>query len=98
MDNYVALQDFFDKFPEFKKNPFFVTGESYGGVYVPTLSYRILQGNATINMKVFVKPYSSIPVDSLYFYHVFCIASFFSLPFNSVLVWLVLLVFHDVYF
>ena len=52
MDNYVALLDFFDKFPQFKKNPFFVTGESYGGVYVPTLSYRILQGNSTINMKV----------------------------------------------
>jgi cathepsin A (carboxypeptidase C) len=52
MDNYVALLDFFSKFPEFKSNPFFVTGESYGGVYVPTLSYRILQGNSTINMKV----------------------------------------------
>ena len=52
MDNYVALLDFFDKFPQFKANAFFVTGESYGGVYVPTLSYRILQGNSSINMKV----------------------------------------------
>ena len=52
MDNYVALLDFFNKFPDFKTNPFFVTGESYGGVYVPTLSYRILQGNSTINMQV----------------------------------------------
>ncbi|XP_028409969.1 lysosomal protective protein-like [Dendronephthya gigantea] len=53
MDNYVALLAFFVKFPQFKNNPFFVTGESYGGVYVPTLSYRILQGNSTINMKGF---------------------------------------------
>ncbi|XP_033113380.1 lysosomal protective protein-like [Anneissia japonica] len=53
MDNYLALQDFFTKFPQFSKNPFFVTGESYGGVYVPTLSMRILEGNATINMQGF---------------------------------------------
>lgn len=53
MDNYVALQDFFLKFPQFRKNAFYVTGESYGGVYVPTLSLRILEGNATINMKGF---------------------------------------------
>ena len=52
MDNYLALLDFFNKFPQLKTNPFFVTGESYGGVYVPTLSSRILKGNSTINMKV----------------------------------------------
>lgn len=52
MDNFVALLDFFEKFPQFKTNPFYVTGESYGGIYVPTLSLRILEGNSTINMKV----------------------------------------------
>ncbi|XP_072169182.1 lysosomal protective protein-like [Diadema setosum] len=53
MDNYLALQSFFKKFPEYASNEFYVTGESYGGIYVPTLSLRILQGNATINMKGF---------------------------------------------
>jgi cathepsin A (carboxypeptidase C) len=45
-DNYHALLDFFGKFPELQGRPFFVTGESYGGVYVPTLAQRIIKGNA----------------------------------------------------
>ncbi|CAL1262369.1 unnamed protein product [Larinioides sclopetarius] len=52
-DNYVALQNFFEKFPEFKKNDFYITGESYGGIYVPTLSVRVLTGPANINFKGF---------------------------------------------
>jgi len=47
LDNYNALQDFFTtKFPEWQNKDFFVTGESYGGVYVPTLVKRIQDGNA----------------------------------------------------
>uniref|UniRef100_F6Y403 Carboxypeptidase n=1 Tax=Ciona intestinalis TaxID=7719 RepID=F6Y403_CIOIN len=49
--NYNALVDFFKKFPEFVKNPFFVSGESYGGIYLPTLSVRIMQGSFHINFK-----------------------------------------------
>jgi serine carboxypeptidase-like clade 1 len=38
-----ALQDFFaNKFPELAKNEFFITGESYAGVYIPTLSKELL--------------------------------------------------------
>ncbi|GFV17667.1 serine carboxypeptidase ctsa-4.1 [Trichonephila clavipes] len=51
-DNYEALLHFFEKFPQFKKNEFYVTGESYGGIYVPTLSVQILKGPANINFKV----------------------------------------------
>uniref|UniRef100_A0A2P2HX72 Carboxypeptidase n=1 Tax=Hirondellea gigas TaxID=1518452 RepID=A0A2P2HX72_9CRUS len=53
--NYNALQSFFAKFPAFRTSPFFVTGESYGGIYVPTLSVRIVQNNANypINFKGF---------------------------------------------
>lgn len=61
MGNYLALQSFFKKFPEYASNEFYVTGESYGGIYVPTLSLRILQGNATINMKVRRGVYISNP-------------------------------------
>lgn len=49
-DNYLALQDFFSKFPEYKKNDFYVTGESYGGIYVPTLS-SLLVDDKSINFK-----------------------------------------------
>jgi len=45
-DNLAALEQFFLKFPEFKSNPFYVSGESYGGVYVPTLSQKIYQAGA----------------------------------------------------
>jgi cathepsin A (carboxypeptidase C) len=50
--NRAAIQDFFaTKFPEFRSNSFFITGESYAGVYVPTLTQEILLHAPEINMK-----------------------------------------------
>lgn len=45
-----ALQNFFVKFPEFKQNKFFITGESYAGVYIPTLTNEILEHAPEIKM------------------------------------------------
>ena len=38
-DALAALYSFYDKFPEFKTNKLFVSGESYAGIYVPYLSW-----------------------------------------------------------
>ncbi|VDK56630.1 unnamed protein product [Cylicostephanus goldi] len=37
-DNYLAIIDWFKKFPDRRSNDFYVAGESYGGTYVPMLS------------------------------------------------------------
>uniref|UniRef100_A0A0M3JFQ3 Carboxypeptidase n=1 Tax=Anisakis simplex TaxID=6269 RepID=A0A0M3JFQ3_ANISI len=43
VDNADALKVFFDRFPEFKHREFFITGESYAGVYVPTLAAELIR-------------------------------------------------------
>ena len=45
-NTYGFLLSFFAAYPEFAKNEFFITGESYAGIYVPTLAYRVYEGNA----------------------------------------------------
>ena len=43
-DNFLAVEKFFELFPEYRKNDFYLTGESYAGVYVPMLAQKILGG------------------------------------------------------
>ncbi|XP_054158424.1 lysosomal protective protein-like [Oppia nitens] len=50
-DNRLALVEFFKKYPNLQKNPFYITGESYGGVYVPMLAKEIFQTKTDINLK-----------------------------------------------
>jgi len=54
-DVYNALTQFFTLFPELKRNDFFVTGESYGGKYVPAVSYTIHKMNPKTTMKINLK-------------------------------------------
>ncbi len=48
-DNLAAVESFYKKFPELKPNGLVITGESYAGVYVPTLAEAITWavGNGT---------------------------------------------------
>ncbi|XP_042423826.1 serine carboxypeptidase II-3-like [Zingiber officinale] len=62
IDALVFLVNWFERFPEYKRRDFFITGESYAGHYVPQLAHAILHhkdhlinlkgiaiGNAVIN-------------------------------------------------
>ena len=51
IDNHAAIKFFLEGFPEFARNEFYISGESYGGIYVPTLSVRIVD-DSTFNFKV----------------------------------------------
>ncbi|XP_044467200.1 serine carboxypeptidase-like 20 [Mangifera indica] len=43
-DTHTFLLKWFELYPEFLDNPFFISGESYAGVYVPTLAYEVVKG------------------------------------------------------
>ena len=47
-DNLQALLSFFKKFPEQKNKDFYISGESYAGIYVPTLAYKVLEHNKNV--------------------------------------------------
>uniref|UniRef100_A0A8R1DZS5 Carboxypeptidase n=1 Tax=Caenorhabditis japonica TaxID=281687 RepID=A0A8R1DZS5_CAEJA len=56
VQNGLAIKTFFEKkFPQYASNEFFVTGESYGGVYCPTLTLNLIQqidaGKLKLNFK-----------------------------------------------
>lgn len=54
-DLYSAVLQFLTLFPELRPNPFYVTGESYAGKYVPALAYTIHTENPTADLKVNLK-------------------------------------------
>uniref|UniRef100_A0A2P2J018 Carboxypeptidase n=1 Tax=Rhizophora mucronata TaxID=61149 RepID=A0A2P2J018_RHIMU len=50
-DNLAFLERWFKKFPEYRGRDFFITGESYGGHYVPQLAQLIVQSGLKFNLK-----------------------------------------------
>lgn len=48
--NSVYLESFFRRFPKFKDNDYYITGESYAGVYVPTLVRHILDHSKEVDL------------------------------------------------
>lgn len=52
VDNYETIKAFFAKFTELKDNDFYISGESYAGVYVPYLAHQIAIVNKDTNIKL----------------------------------------------
>ncbi|KAK6926716.1 Peptidase S10, serine carboxypeptidase [Dillenia turbinata] len=57
-DLYDFIQAFFAEHPQYAKNDFYITGESYAGHYIPAFASRVHQGNKenkgiNINLKGF---------------------------------------------
>ncbi|KAG9131132.1 hypothetical protein Leryth_027066 [Lithospermum erythrorhizon] len=50
-DNILFLEKWLNKFPEYRNNDFYLTGESYGGHYVPQLADYIIKSEMKINLK-----------------------------------------------
>lgn len=48
--NHIALKSFFKKFPQYNQRPLYLTGESYGGVYLPTLA-SLVDDDSSMNLK-----------------------------------------------
>eukprot|EP01120_Amphizonella_sp_Union-15-10_P000177 TRINITY_DN10214_c0_g1_i1.p1 TRINITY_DN10214_c0_g1~~TRINITY_DN10214_c0_g1_i1.p1 ORF type:complete len:464 (-),score=75.41 TRINITY_DN10214_c0_g1_i1:73-1464(-) len=71
-DSYQFLLGFFSRFPSFVGRDFWITGESYGGHYVPELARTIIEKNAKnnqplINLKGFMvgNAWTYMPIDNL---------------------------------
>lgn len=43
--NLLALQGFYEDFPEYKTNDLYISGESYGGIYVPYMAHWVNKWN-----------------------------------------------------
>lgn len=72
VDNYQLIQAFMARFPEYSENAMYISSESYGGHYMPTLAKTIVDENAAgVNPKLnfkgfavgnpFTTVYSGIP-------------------------------------
>ena len=52
LDNLAAVEKFYELFPEYRSNEFYISGESYAGIYVPMLAYQIITAKSYTGAKL----------------------------------------------
>ncbi|KAL3637119.1 hypothetical protein CASFOL_019418 [Castilleja foliolosa] len=50
-DSFIFLKNWFEEFPQYKRNELYITGESYAGHYAPQLANLIVQSKTKLNLK-----------------------------------------------
>jgi carboxypeptidase C (cathepsin A) len=63
LDNYNLIQAFLARFPQYRTNALYISSESYGGHYMPTLAKQIVNTpNSGLNFKGFAvgNPYTDV--------------------------------------
>ncbi|KAF7248922.1 hypothetical protein EG68_09278, partial [Paragonimus skrjabini miyazakii] len=50
-NNFQALLNFLDKYPAYKYRSLYIAGESYAGVYVPTLALHVIQEKSAFRLQ-----------------------------------------------
>lgn len=86
-DNYILLQQFYLRFPQYASNGLYLTSESYGGHYIPTLAKVIssqnkISTNTKMNLKGFAigNPYTNLYSGSQSMYETFWAHQLISKP------------------
>lgn len=49
---YSGLNQFFHLFPSLASNPFYITGESFAGKYIPAIGYEIYERNKFEDLQI----------------------------------------------
>lgn len=52
---YEALNQFFQLYPELRRNDFYIAGESYAGKYIPGIAYKIHESNPSSESPIALK-------------------------------------------
>jgi serine carboxypeptidase-like clade I len=58
LNTYLAMQAFYVKFPALLSRPLYLTGESYAGIYIPTLARRLLQNEPSSGVRMNLKGFA----------------------------------------
>ncbi|RHY70494.1 hypothetical protein DYB34_014111, partial [Aphanomyces astaci] len=75
---YEFLEQFLALYPRYKNREFYITGESYSGVYIPYLTYKLVQHPiAALNLVGYAigNPFTDSKVDGTVYIHVFSTVS-----------------------